>query len=448
MKKEPRRLIALATSLFIILFIPLIYESFSHSLDSWDGKSIWRDGFSTEEQRMKLNLRRLKCLTGEDKAQLQATGFSCSSDVYSDVCVANKGARIIDNATLAVHVLSNREPRIKQILIRPYPRKVDPPAMNLVSPVKILEGSISSSPLCRYNHNVPAVIFSSGGFVGNTFHEINEIIIPLFITTWHFKSQVQFVITDYNPELVSKYGPILRSLSHYEPIGAAGNGTVHCFPAVIIGLMLHEYLTVNSTQIPGGYSMPDFKKFLCDTYNLKVKGPLVKPEKPVLILIARRTTRVFLNEDELVKMMEEIGFEVRIALPDEMSNLEKFSQVVNSGHVMVGAHGAGLVNQVFLPSGAVVVQVVPLELDWPSDNYFGKPAYGMGLKYVKYKIEANESSLYEEYGPDDPVITNPASIHAKGYMAVRSVYIEGQNFRINLVRFRKTLVQALKLLGS
>ncbi|KAK1582817.1 hypothetical protein Q3G72_018506 [Acer saccharum] len=96
-----------------------------------------------------------------------------------------------------------------------------------------------------------------------------------------------------------------------------------------------------------------------------------------------------------------------------MLSLDKFTEEVNKCNVMVGAHGAGLTNEVFLPDGAVVVQVVPLGLDWAASNYFGAPA-------------------------------NPASVISKGYYAFRDVYLDEQNIKINVGRFRETLVQAMK----
>ena len=118
----------------------------------------------------------------------------------------------------------------------------------------------------------PAVVFSSGGFTGNQFLEINEIIIPLFITTRHFHSCLKFVITDYKPWWVSKYKKILKHLSLYEVINPAVNGSVHCFPGAVVGLKYHDYLAFNMTEIPGGYSMFDFRNFLRQSYNLKTKN--------------------------------------------------------------------------------------------------------------------------------------------------------------------------------
>lgn len=380
--------------------------------------------------------------TGEDRVQLETTGFSCHSDLHSEVCVAKKPV-IIDNNALTAYLQSSQV-QVNHT-VRPYARKEDETAMEQVSSVQILNGN-ASLPACQFTHDVPAVVFSSGGFTGNLFHEFNELIIPLFITCYHFKSHLQFVITDFKPWWVTKYNQILTHLSKFEVINAAKDGGVHCFPGAVIGLKYHDNLALSPTEIPGGYSMFDFKHFLRETYNLKIKN-VSEIEKPKLLLISRPKTRKFMNEDEMVDMMEELGFEVVVATPNRMSNLDKFAEVLNSCSVMVGAHGAGVTNTVFLPAGAVMVQVVPLGLDWASTAYFGGPAKEMGMHYLEYKIEPTESSLFKEYGPDHPVISDPMSIFLKGYNAARATYVDGQNLMINLVRFRETLEKAKKFLG-
>ncbi|KAI8532520.1 hypothetical protein RHMOL_Rhmol11G0220200 [Rhododendron molle] len=115
--------------------------------------------------------------------------------------------------------------------------------------------------------------------------------------------------------------------------------------------------------------------------------------------------------------------------------------------MLVGANGAGLTNAVFLPEGAALVQVVGLGIDWISNTYFGIPSPGMGLNYIDYKIEPKESSLISLYGKNHPVIVDPESITLKGYEVDRAVYLIKQNFNIDVVRFRKTLVKAHGLLG-
>ncbi|KAI8552874.1 hypothetical protein RHMOL_Rhmol06G0301900 [Rhododendron molle] len=420
MEKVPRGLVFLATPLICLLLLPLLYTVDLRS-----------DVFPSDQ--------------GEDQTQIETTGFACHTNLHTQVCVANRPVRI-DTHTMNVYApFSQQKPQANRT-IRPYARQEDKTAMSLVSPVHILQGN-SSPPACQYTHNVPALVFSSGGFAGNLFHEFSEILIPLFITSRHFQSHLHFIVTDFSPSFFGKFENILSHLSSYKVINPTANGSVHCFPGAVVGLHYHDNLVIKSSDIPGGYSMLNFKQFLRESYNLKTGDLSQVPEQPVLILISRQSSRRFLNENEMVTMMKALGFKVVIARPNGMSNLDKFAQVMSTCSVMVGAHGAGLTNALFLAQGAVLVQLVPLGLDWASTNYFGGPAAEMGLNYIEYKIQPEESTLLSLYGCNHPVITNPASIFAKGYTAARAVYVDRQNMYINVVRFRKTLVKALGLLG-
>ncbi|KAG5546576.1 hypothetical protein RHGRI_018672 [Rhododendron griersonianum] len=451
MEKAPGSPVFRATPLVCLLLLTLLYTLHFGS-DQWNQQirnrgssrsTPGKDGRGIDDQEhLDFLLRRL--VRGEDQNQLEATGFACHSDLHTDVCVANRSVRI-DTRTMKLYApFSQGMPQANSI-VRPYPRKPDKRAMSFVSPVQILQGNITT-PACHYTHDFPAVVFSSGGYRGNLFHEFNDIIIPLFITCRHFQSRLRFINTDFNPSFVGRFNKILSHLSSYEVIKPAANGSVHCFPGAVIGLHYHGNLALNTTYIPGGYSMLGFRQFLRESYNLKVVN-VSEMNKPVLILVSRPKTRSFLNEDDMVTMMKALGFRVVVARPHMMSNLDKFAQVVNSCSVMVGAHGAGLTNAMFLPQGAVLVQVVPLGLRWLSARYFGGPAKEMGLKYVEYRVEPVESSLLTLYDQDHPVITNPASIFLEGYEVARAVYIDGQNLTINVVRFREALVEALGLLG-
>ncbi|XP_074310498.1 beta-1,2-xylosyltransferease XAX1-like [Silene latifolia] len=387
----------------------------------------------------------------EDRFQLQETGFSCNSDLETDVCITTKDVRI-DTQSLHVYISSSRKvtSQVKGIKsVKPYPKKTDNTAMGRVRPLQIVQVRNSRLiPKCDHTHMVPVpvVIFSSGGFSDNIFHVISEMIIPLFLTSWHFRSQVQFIITDYSPLWVEQYGRVLKRLSAYEVVNA-DNGGVHCFPGGVIGLKYHQFLGINSTKIPKGYNYDDFRRFLFDSYDLKVNTLLVNPSKPIVVLISREGSRMLLNENEIVNMMVELGFEVRIVIPSDMSDLETFSSLVNSCHVLVGVHGAGIVNEVFLPKGALVVEIIPIGLEWQSTNYYAKPASRMGLKYLKYHVGLGESSLNGSYSPDDPVIIDPSSIYAKGYLVAKAIYLDGQNLRLNVTnKFRDTMSYALDLL--
>ncbi|KAL0362290.1 UNVERIFIED_CONTAM: Alpha-1,3-arabinosyltransferase XAT2 [Sesamum calycinum] len=108
----------------------------------------------------------------------------------------------------------------------------------------------------------------------------------------------------------------------------AANRSIHCFPGSVVGLKYHNNLFLNCSDIPGGHSMSDFRQFLAETYNLKF-WHVSQIRNPTLILVSREKTRRFLNEDEIVGMMKEVGFSV-----------------------LGGAHGAGLTKRAGSCDGA------------------------------------------------------------------------------------------------
>ncbi|CAI9303563.1 unnamed protein product [Lactuca saligna] len=389
---------------------------------------------------------------GEDRIKLDSTGFACDKSLSSVICVANKAVKI-DMSKIQVHLQPPDKPAAGNTttVVRPYAMQESPYVMNYITPVTITTTTTDPAPLtCDHNHQHPAVIFSTGGYTGNLFHEFNENIIPLYITTRLFRSKVHFVVVDHKPSFLQKYRRVFPRLSDHEIINPATDSSVHCFPGAVIGLKFHKFIGINTSENPTDYySMPDFRQFIRQTYKLKTKNVFETQNPPVLLLISRQRTRKFLNQAEMVKMMEELGFRVIIASNDkEMSNVEKFSRVINSCSVMVGAHGAGLANEIFLPDGGVMIQVRPLGFQYGTDAFYSEPGPGMGLRYLEYLIEPVESSLAEVYGLDHPVVADTASVAAKGgYAAARDIYLNKQDLRINLNRFRATLVEALGFIG-
>lgn len=346
---------------------------------------------------------------------------------------------------MTVTVPSNQP--VQEIVIRPYARKEDVKLLESVTPVKIFLGNDTPSQDCEYTHDIPAVVFSSSGFVGNVFHEMNEIIIPLFITTMPFKSRVFLIMEDYSTRFLRKYENALLRLTGYEIMNPAANQSVHCFPGAVVGLDFHGMLALNSSEPPYGLTTGDFRQFLRQSFNLKYRH-VSEIKRPRVMLMSRRSTRRIINEDEIVSVMKDVGFEVIVvARAKVMSDIGLFASMINSCSVLVGAHGAGLTNELFLPDGAVMVQFDLIGLEWAAAIYYGNPARGMGVNYLRYKIEPEESSLLKIFGRRDHVaLTDPKG--AFSLQAGREVYLNAQNVRIDVVRFRETMVEAMSLVSD
>ncbi|KAJ3694365.1 hypothetical protein LUZ60_009845 [Juncus effusus] len=303
---------------------------------------------------------------------------------------------------------------------------------------------------CTVTHKVPAVIFSLSDYNKNFFHDVADVLIPLFLTSYKFKGEVQFFVTDYKQWWIQKYRPILRRLSRHNIINFDRDKNVHCVEHAFLGLFRDRDLILHShpTRNPNNYTMLDFTRFLHRVYGLKHSAPIVLGDasnvKPRLLIVSRTGTRKILNINKLVRMSKELGFEVVVS--EARGNMKKFAQLVNSCDVMLAVHGAGLTNQIFLPIDAVLIQVVPWgKMDWMAKNFYGQPAKEMRLKYLEYYVNKEESSLIKRYPKDHIVFRDPFAIHVQGWDALANV-IMSQDVGLNLGRFKDTLLSALDLL--
>ncbi|KAL5544904.1 hypothetical protein UlMin_008688 [Ulmus minor] len=335
--------------------------------------------------------------------------------------------------------------------IKPYGRKEDKIAMSLVRKwtVKPVKGR-QQIRKCTKHHSVPAVLFSLGGYMGNNFHDFTDVVVPLYITSRKFNGEVKFAVTDYRPRWIAKFRIFLEGLSNYEPMAIDREEGIHCFPSAIVGIKRHSReLSIDPSK--HSYSMRDFRAFLRSSYALKrekairIREGQHKKVEPRLLIISRNKTRSFTNMDEITKMASNLGY--KVIATEANSNLSKFAELVNSCDVLMGVHGAGLTNMVFLPEKAVVIQILPFGgFEWLAKDSFGEPSKEMNLKYLEYKIGREESSLIQQYPIDHVVFTDPSSIRRQGWMAFKSIYLDKQNVNLDIIKFRPTLVKSIELL--
>ncbi|KAJ4754161.1 hypothetical protein LUZ62_088566 [Rhynchospora pubera] len=197
--------------------------------------------------------------------------------------------------------------------------------------------------------------------------------------------------------------------------------------------------------------MVDFARLMRRAYSLErdfavnlIEG---SQRKPKLLIIARNHTRKIVNIDEVVAVGEELGFEVVVGESSFSTNVEEFARVVNSVDVMVGVHGAGLTNEVFLPTNAVLIQIVPFGFfKTLAEYYFGIGANNMMLKYIAYDMSEEESTLIDLYPRDSAVFRDPESFQSQGWRAMAKLYLDEQNVKLNMTKFKPVLTRALELL--
>ncbi|CAO2204898.1 unnamed protein product [Urochloa humidicola] len=389
-----------------------------------------------------------------DKQLIRGSGESDNGKVvlntkgyYSETCEVDGDVRVNGTALSVSLVPIGRLPeRRREWKIQPYSRKILPG----IRPVTVTQlPDSAAAPACTARYAMPAVLFSAGGLTGNFWHDFTDVLVPLFIASRRYAGEVQLLMTDTQPWWPAAYRPILRRLSRYDAVDIDGDEhVVRCFPRVTVGVHMHRDLGIIPEWVPGRrrLTMPDFTRFLRDIYALPRAALASQPpdrRPPRLLLIRRVHSRRFVNEEEVLRAAEAAGFEAAAIELRRDAGVEAQAREVNAGDVLLGVHGAGLTNMLFLPPGGVLIQVVPYgRMEVIARLEYGEPAKGMGLKYLDYEVSAEESTLLEMLGREHPAIKDPLSVHRSGWNNMTEFYLNKQSVRVDVARFAPTLAQA------
>ncbi|XP_062179876.1 xylan glycosyltransferase MUCI21-like [Phragmites australis] len=351
--------------------------------------------------------------------------------------------------------------------VRPYTRKFEDSIMSTIDEVTILPvpgaynasaggGSLRRRCDVRHPRGVPAVVFSTGGYTGNVYHEFSDGLIPLFITAQRFAGEVVFVVLEYHYWWLGRYGAVLERLTNHKVVDFRYDRRVHCFDEMIVGLRIHGELVVDPKLMPNGKGIKDFQALLHQGYSrmpsssstshAPVPLPLAPPSrpcprsaKPKLLIFIRKQNRVLLNLPHVVTACRRAGFAPHVMNLRRQTPLPAIHTALASADAMVAVHGAAVTHFLFMRSGSVLLQIVPVGLDWAADAFYGKPAQQLGLEYLEYKVAPEESSLAAEYGLNSTVVQDPSVISSRGWWEMKKVYMDRQNVTVNIKRFGELL---------
>nr|CAB3446734.1 unnamed protein product [Digitaria exilis] len=368
-----------------------------------------------------------------------------------DICELCGDARTIGHSSTVLYVPQSLTSNCEEWSIPAQSRKSLPWIKKVT--VKSLNAS-QLEPSCTSRHAIPAIIFALGGFTGNIWHDVSDVLLPLFLTAHQFDRDVQLLITNSQPWFIEKYSAIFHRLTKHDIIDFDSDNQVRCYPHVIVGLRSHRDFGIDPNAVPHNYTMLDFRLFVRESYGLPApevdipyRADKDDPErKPRVMLIDRGKTRRFMNAPDVLQGLDWFGFEVVKADPRIDSNLDEFVRRVDSCDAIMGVHGAGLINMVFLRSGAVLVHIVPYGIEFMADGFYGAPARDMGLRRVQYSISPDESTLLEKYGWNHTVIKDPEAIRKSGWEKVGEFYMSTQDIVLNMTRFGPSLLKAIEFI--
>jgi len=328
------------------------------------------------------------------------------------------------------------------VKFRPYPRKTDERARSKVNELTLTSAPPRSS--CGITHSSPAIVFSTGGYTGNFYHQFNDGLLALYITinSLSLNRDVILTVTNWSDWWAQKYADLLHRFTKHPIINMDNQTRTHCFPSAIVGLMTHGPLAVDPT-LTQHKTLLDFHALLESTYSPRGKHVSTlksKGARPQLVLVNRKNGvgREILNLKEALKAIEEVGFKAIVFEPKRNGTVGDTYRLLHGSHAMLAVHGAAMTHLLFLRVGMVLGEIVPIGTDWLAKTFYEKPARVLGLEYMKYKIEVNESSLAEKYGANDLVLKNPQAF-VNGDWPKAKVYMKTQNVKLDMVRFRKYL---------
>ena len=140
---------------------------------------------------------------------------------------------------------------------------------------------------------------------------------------------------------MTKYGEIVAKLSNYPVIDFSNDKRIHYFPETIIGLNIHDELSVNPELMKDSKSIRDFRALLSKAYDPRLnsmsqikstndkenscllRANVSHPKKPKLVIVSGQKSREIMNQKAIVKLGEKIWFEV------EILNLRRETEMVD-----------------------------------------------------------------------------------------------------------------------
>jgi hypothetical protein len=147
------------------------------------------------------------------------------------------------------------------------------------------------------------------------------------------------------------------------------SSTLICFDAAgMVGMGLHEFgFFANEGEAK------KFRKQIVSFYRIPVQNHSSLLHKSRCLVLQRQSSRRLENRVDVIQAIEETGLYDcsgwSTLVHGEMEKLSFREQlsVVSSTHFLVGLHGSGLVNSIFLSTHAAAVDLLPhnyLELEW------------------------------------------------------------------------------------
>ena len=192
--------------------------------------------------------------------------------------------------------------------------------------------------------------------------------------------KIQFVYSDKSKDMVSSFIHYFSAFSPHCPLHIESISKEICFlnPEII-----------KKENLENSLQLPEFLKQKFNIYDYS----LSKEEKPLLCLIKRITKRFILNEHELLDVARKYGYNTIVLTLDSMPLLEQLT-IFHQCSILVGIHGSGMTNSVFLRPNAILIQLLPFKV---CNCNFMFEEYQEHIQYIEWRNMHEDSTVIHKH---------------------------------------------------
>lgn len=234
--------------------------------------------------------------------------------------------------------------------------------------------------MCKHYVQQPAVMVTMDSEAQSMFYHFWASwsgLVRYWKTTFNARRDVHFFMSRINdPMFLQFFG--LISDNCWRRVGQSNNPSNVCYCDT------HTFQTSQSREEAGNAATQMLNYLQLE----EVKPPA---DKVKIGLISRRRKRFILNEYELVQSLEKLGYEC-VILPLETMTLYEQMQQLRSVDVLVGMHGSGLDNSVFLHPGSVLIQLLPYHVEHKCT--FRATAEAAGVRYMEWTLKDPSKAVF------------------------------------------------------
>lgn len=245
----------------------------------------------------------------------------------------------------------------------------------------------------------------------NLMHVFHDDLLPAFYTIQQYldlDDEARLVFMESWGE--GPYFDLYRLLSSKQPLlkeQLRNFGKLMCFTKSYVGLSKmttwYQYGFVQpqgpkANILVSGNELRQFAKVLMEKMNVTEVQDGAEAEETkgeYIVVFSRSMTRLIVNEAELVMTLAQ-EFQMRVVTVSlEEQSFPSVVQVISRASMLVSIHGAQLITSLFLPRGAVVVELFPFAVNpehyTPYKTLATLP--GMDLHYVSWRNLKEENTV-------------------------------------------------------